>query len=133
MAIRMSELPLLIDSRVTVEVQEEEDTSPWAVEGVLIAISDAGVVVKNSDGSHILLFDVVIDVSKAMTSRKIIRRKLRFITAQQARQHLLDRHGVPWDLTKVLTAANAFEMHSRIDHSNLGHQHRTQEEEGGEE
>lgn len=132
MAIRLSELPLLIETRVTVEVQGDDDVSSWTIEGLLIAVGDAGVVVKNSDGPQIVMRHHILDIKKTVMSRKIVRRKIRHIVMQQVRQHLLDRHGMPWDLVKMMRPDSAFQAHESIDHSNLGHQHAAPGE-GGEE
>lgn len=133
MSIRISELPSLVETRVLLEVQQGGDESPWELEGTLMAVSDVGVVVKTGDGTHIFLQEHILDISKSSIPRKIVRRKIRYIIAAQARQHLLDRHGMPWDLTKMLRPDAAREMHDKTDHSNLGHQHRTEGDDRPEE
>ncbi len=121
--MKMSNLPEMIGVRVCVEIDSDTPSNLSEIEGVLVGVSATGVAVKIRTGLQFYSFVDILDITKVNVARKIVRRRIRHIVESQTRQHLLDRHGIPWDLTKALSPSSAYAMHEKIDHSNLGHQH----------
>lgn len=125
MEVRMSELPALVGERVAMRISGHY--GHMDVEGEVVTASQSGLVLlSKSEGTMIIGIDEIDELHKTVSPGKIVRRKIRHIPETQARQHLLDRHGVPWDLVRGMTPRNAFRMHEGIDHSNLGHKHRAE-------
>lgn len=130
MSLKLSELHLLIGKRVVVEMQGTSGT--FEIEGNVRSADTTGIVLLAKEGPSIITISEMIDIYETDAPRPLVRRKLRHIGARQARQHLLDRHGMALDLIRATTAATAFILHEALNHSNLGHQHRPDGEEGDE-
>lgn len=97
------------------------------VEGTVGRADKTGLVLQTArEGVVIIPANRILDVDIKVTNR-LQRRWLREATPSTVRQHLLDRHGMPFDLVAApgLDPKAYLEMHSKIDHSNLGHQHGT--------
>ena len=132
--MKLSELGDAVGTDVSVEVYDPSEPSKASTHltGELLAFSDTGLVVRTKDGVKIIDLMTIVDVTEAAPNRKIIRRKVRYIPAHQARQHLLDRHNLPWSIVREMTAETAHRYHERVDHEDLGHRHRPEGEGGGE-
>lgn len=57
------------------------------------------------------------------TPVRLTRRWIQGTSAMNVRQHLLDRHGMPFSFIKAMDDTQAFEAHDKINHSDLGHAH----------
>lgn len=113
---------------VVLEVQKDGDASVSQIHGKLIKADYHGLVIQERTQTSIVALDIVLDAYRADKQGKIVRRKVRYMIAQQVRQHLLDRHGLAFDLIKALSPSNAKKLHDNIDHFNLGHRHRERED-----
>jgi hypothetical protein len=94
------------------------------VEGTVGKADATGLVLQTSKGVTIIPVARILDVEVKLPNR-LQRRWLREAGASTVRQHLLDRHGMPFDLIAAQGVDHKLylEMHSKIDHGNLGHQH----------
>lgn len=129
MDIKASDLPGLLDKRVIVQ----EDTAGRAeddfreVEGRVVAATETGLVIQTRssvvivDAKYILDVDIIVKT----TPKRLVKRWIRDTDADSVKQHLLDRHGMPFDLVSApgIDPSRLLEMHSKIDHGNLGHGH----------
>jgi hypothetical protein len=129
----LSELRALEDMTVVVEYSSARGSEIVKAEGKLLRAGAQGVVFESRGKTVIVPLGSVIDLYEFTQPRKVVRRKVQHLLQRRARQHLLDRHGIPWDLVKFTTDQTAFDMHQQINHANLGHQHRGPEEVGPEE
>lgn len=130
MPVEAADLMKFIDRQVTVQVDTSADTSLIddfiEVTGKCVAVSRNGMVISNMQDTKIIKLEEILDVeeaSKKADGQLTRRRWLREVIESSARQHLLDRHGYPFDLTKGLTPDGALKLHQQLDHSNLGHVH----------
>jgi len=98
------------------------------LEGKVLSADASGLVILVKNKPIIVEARDILDIHRSSLPSKIVRRKMRYIPPWQARQHLLDRHGLQWDLIKMLAVKSAGALHDKIDHTNLGHQHRESEE-----
>lgn len=65
----------------------------------------------------------IIDIDLEPKVRRLARRWIGTIGIEVVRQHLLDRHGYPFDLVKNMDAKVAGQVHDALSHERLGHQH----------
>ena len=130
--VKTSDLPLLVGEQVIVEMHSSGgDGDTIELEGLLQAADlQAGLVLQTREGSIIIPAIDLVDVYKASAPKKIVRRRIRYIPEPQAKQHLLDRHGMEWDLIKMLSPKRAHDVHNAFSHNNLGHRHQPRETEG---
>jgi hypothetical protein len=120
----LNELVGLVDSPVVVEFTRPTSSETIKTDGMLLRAGPQGIVFESKGKTEIIPLVAIIDLYPFTAPRKVVRRKVQQLLQRRARQHLLDRHGIPWDLIKFTTEATAFVMHQKIDHTNLGHQHR---------
>jgi hypothetical protein len=123
MEIRTKDLPGLVGKQVVVE------TDYATIEGEVLATTSDAIVLRTKAGTSVVELSRMIDIRLADPATKIVRRKIRPATIQLVRQHLLDRHGMQWDLMKLTSPSSALALHELTDHTNLGHQHRADTEE----
>ena len=125
MTVAVAELEANIGKQVVLHLKQE-DGSLKELEGKLEAASAAGLAFKEKGKSNLDLYmpDQVESLQAAPDKPKSVsQKKIKPIVEGQARQHLLDRHGVPLDWAKKASEKEAFEYHKNLDHSNLGHVH----------
>lgn len=126
--MKFADLLALRGEQVVIELDDEELLTPTELQGRLIeADRENGLVVETKVGTMIVPMTDVLAVEKATPPGKIVRRTIRPIPLSQVKQHLLDRHGLGWDIVKAMTAKSCLDLHNKIDHSNLGHRHRAKE------
>lgn len=125
--MKATDLPTFEGKRVIVtqditHLSDDEDFRE--VKGMVHKADTAGLVLRTNGGVVIIPASQVLDVDIELISR-LQRRWLRVPTLSVVRQHLLDRHGMPFDLVAApgMEVKAYLAMHERIDHSNLGHQH----------
>lgn len=131
MPLKLSDLPQYLGR--TIVVQEDligfadVDDDFREHEGKVVRADERGLVLETRHGTVIIDASRILDCDVTLRSsvRRLMRRWLRDATPAIVRQHLLDRHGMPYDLVSAKAMDNEafFEMHQRIDHSGLGHQH----------
>jgi hypothetical protein len=125
MGITTSELPNLIGKvlvvQVTVVGQDDEDYRE--VRGKCLVANDAGLVIQTRSRSEMIKMAEVIDVDVEPKVKRLTHRWLGEIDDDAVRQHLLDRHGMPYDLIKSLDERTAVGLHDKINHAQLGHRH----------
>lgn len=118
-----------VNKRVILHVRQE-DGSLKEIEGKVEAASEAGMAFKEKGKSSLDLYmpNQIEEITAAPEKPKpVSQKKLKPIELGQARQHLLDRHGVPLSWAKENTEEAAFEYHQSLDHSDLGHKHVAEE------
>jgi hypothetical protein len=130
--MKFSELPDLVGEILTVEVLPLAGEDPRDVQGKLLGVGPAGIVVEVDGDPMIIDRDRILDIRKGIPVRKMVRRKISFIPEARMRQHLLDRHSITWSMARVMTPATAARVHKNMNHDDLGHRHMP-EGEGGEE
>lgn len=116
--------------------KKQDDGTIEELEGKVEEASPIGVAfkTKGKSGLDLLSPDQIEELSLAPTSPKKLRqKKLGLATADTVRSHLVDRHGMPLSKANEATDEQALDLHSRIDHSDLGHKHEAKTEaESGE-
>lgn len=127
--MRAEDLPSYEGKRVIVQedithLQGDEDFRE--VEGTVGRADATGLVLSTREGVVIIPSSRILDVDLRVITR-LQRRWLREAGLSTVRQHLLDRHGFPFDLVAAqgMEPKTYLQTHANIDHSNLGHQHGT--------
>lgn len=125
MEIKTSDLPDLVGQVLAVQVNVvgSDDEDFREVSGKCIATSPAGIVIQTKQRSEIIKIADIIDLDIVPKTRRLLVRYVGELEEIAVRQHLLDRHGVPFALVKNMEAKIAAAMHDKIDHSQLGHRH----------
>lgn len=130
MSVTLEQLQQFINKEAVFHLIQE-DGSLQEVTGTIKAASVAGVPfkVKGKSGLEFSTVDKFHEIDYAPVKAKAVtQKKLNPIEFGQARQHLVDRHGVELSWAKEADEKSAFEYHENLDHSNLGHTHYTPEE-----
>lgn len=110
----------------------QEDGSAEELEGKIEAASPAGIAFKEKGRRDVDLVmpDEIDNIELAPEKPKtIVQKKLKPVTINNVRQHLVDRHGFARSQANGLSDDDAYEIHEAIDHSDLGHKHVAEEEE----
>lgn len=130
MEIKAAELPLFKDKKVVVQEDltgRSQDEDYREVEGRVIEATVKGLVVQTRTGVVIIMTQHILDVEevKKNPTKRLVKRWIRESTLESVKQHLLDRHGWPFDLVseKAMPTDMLLHRHDLIDHSNLGHGH----------
>lgn len=113
---------------VTVNLDEPNDKGETAVEieGTALAANELGILLKPKGRTKAELIEAskIEQVQFAPEKARDLKAKsLKVVGYGDARQHLLDRHGVALAWVNGATEAQALEYHSGLDHSDLGHNH----------
>jgi len=114
----------------------EEDGSAREVEGKIEAASAAGVAFKEKGKRDVELIEPksIEEIAPAPVKPKTLaQKKLKPVAEQNARQHLLDRHGYDRSVINGMTDEQAFAEHEDIDHADLGHKHVEPEDDDSDE
>lgn len=125
MSVTAEELSEYVNKRVILHVIQN-DGSTQEIEGKVEAASEAGMAFKEKGKSSLELYmpGQIAEIQRAPEKPKqVIRKRVNPVQLGQARQHLVDRHGVPISWAKDNTEEAAFEYHEQLDHSDLGHKH----------
>lgn len=104
----------------------QDDGSLKEVTGTIKAATVAGVPFKEKGkpGLELTTADKIEEIDYAPTKPKpVTQKKIKPVEYGNARQHLVDRHGVELAWAKEADEKSAFEYHKTLDHSNLGHVH----------
>jgi len=128
--VTLEDLQKYVDKEALVHIKDG-DRGTREVTGTIKAATVAGVPFKEKgkSGLELLTVDDIYEIDFAPTKPKsVTQKKLNPIEFGQARQHLIDRHGVELSWAKDADEKSAFEYHNGLDHSNLGHTHYTAEE-----
>lgn len=125
MGITTSELPNLIGKILVVQVTVVgvDDEDYREVRGKCLVANAAGLVIQTRSRSEMVNMADVIDVDIEPKMKRLTRRWLGEIEDDAVRQHLLDRHGMPFDLIKSMDVHMAVALHDKINHQPLGHRH----------
>ena len=132
MSVSLEDLQQYIKKEAVLHIVQE-DGSLKEITGTIQAATVAGVVYKEKGRSNIELTEVskIEEITAApVKPRPVQQKKLKPIEFGQARQHLLDRHGVTLSWGKEADEQAAFDYHKTLDHSDLGHVHVEPEAEG---
>ena len=130
MSVTLEQLQAFIDKEAIFHLIQE-DGSTKEVTGTIKAATVAGVPFKEKGkpGLELTTVDKFYEIDYAPVKAKAVtQKKLNPIEFGQARQHLVDRHGVELTWAKDADEKDAFAYHQGLDHSNLGHTHYTAEE-----
>lgn len=129
MSVEVEQLESFVGKQVILHVRNEDGTLA-ELEGKIEAASVAGLAFKPKGQSSLDLYmpNQIEELQAAPEKPKpVTQKKLKPITLGQARQHLLDRHGVELSWAKEADEQAAFDYHAGLDHSNLGHIHKEPE------
>lgn len=131
-SIKASDLPRFKDRRVIVQEDLTGRTADAGddyreVEGKVVAATEDGLAIQTRTSVVMIQAKHILDVEELTRTipRRLVRRWIRDATPESVKQHLLDRHGLPFALIqpKEMTAEMLIIMHNKIDHSKLGHNH----------
>lgn len=125
MSVTLEQLQSFVDKEAVFHVVQE-DGSLKEITGTIKAATVAGVPYKEKgkSGLDLVTVDKIEEIAYAPVKPKpVTQKKLKPIELGNARQHLLDRHGVELSWGKEADENAAFEYHQTLDHSNLGHVH----------
>lgn len=121
-----------VGKEVIVHIIEGDDNTATERTGKIEAATVAGIVFKEKGKSGLHLIpspDKIYEIDFAPTKPKSVTQKVLVpVEFGQARQHLLDRHGIELQWAKDADEKAAFEWHETLDHSNLGHRHEKKED-----
>lgn len=96
------------------------------VQGRCIVGNETGVVLQLRNGTtEMFMLEVLLDIEEVTKVRveRLVKRWIDVIPAGSARQHLLDRHGMPMEVARSLSPDEALTLHELADHNKLGHGH----------
>lgn len=94
--------------------------------------SEAGLIIKEvtkRDWQMVYLEQIEEIGEPPVVVKKIHRRPQPPVDLSTVRQHLADRHGVPFQFAQESTPEEAMSFHEGLNHDILGHYHRTPEQE----
>jgi hypothetical protein len=105
-----------------------EGNTAEELEGTLVAVAAEAVMFKPKGKTSAQLIEVkdLESVNHADAGvRKLTRKTLKIVEFGQARNHLLERHGLTLTVVNEMTEQAAYDSHAGIDHvaSDLGHVH----------
>lgn len=95
-------------------------------EGKVEAASEFGMAFKEKGKRESILVEPsqIEEISVAPSKPKTLsQKKLKEVTENTVRQHLLDRHGYERSVVNEMSDEQAAAEHEDIDHSDLGHRH----------
>lgn len=100
-------------------------------EGKIEAGSIAGIAFKEKGKRDVELIepDEIVEIAEAPEKpKKLLIKKLKAASVNNARAHLADRHG--WSRSELnnMTDDEAFNLHDELDHDDLGHKHLVEED-----
>jgi len=105
---------------------KREDGSTEQVQGKIEVASTAGVGFKPRGRREmdLLELDDVLELEEApVPDVKLKQVKMKPVDATRVKKHLIDRHGAPLSQVNAMSPDQAAELHGKIDHSDLGHNH----------
>lgn len=129
MSVTLEKLQEFVDKEAILQIIQDDGTLKQ-VTATIKAATVAGVALKEKGRPNLELtmVDKIEEIDKAPVKAKAIsQKKLKPIEFGQARQHLLDRHGVELKWAKDSDEQTAFDWHAGLDHSYLGHIHVVEE------
>ena len=125
MSVKLEDLQKHIKKESILHILQE-DGSLKEITATIQAATVAGVVFKEKGRSTIELTeaDKIEEITAApVKPRPVQQKKLKPIEFGQARQHLIDRHGVQLSWAKDADEQAALDYHAGLDHTDLGHVH----------
>lgn len=126
MSVTLEALQPFVDKEAIVHLKQD-DGSLKEVTGTIKMATVAGVAFKQKGKSGVELIDSVDKIEEIdyapVKQKSVSQKKIKPIEFGQARQHLVDRHGVELSWGKDAEEKAAFDYHAGLDHSNLGHVH----------
>lgn len=118
--------------RVTLTLSNpEEGGENLVLEGKIDVANAAAILFKAKGRSNLEMYenDRVLSVETAPEKPKALKAKnLKEVEATGVKQHLVDRHGYKLTDINALEDDAAHEFHSDLDHSDLGHVHKGEDE-----
>jgi hypothetical protein len=129
MSVTLEQLQPFIDKEAILHVVQDDGTLK-EITGTIKAATVAGVPFKEKGkpGLELTTVDKIEEIDYAPVKAKAVtQKKLKPIEFGQARQHLVDRHGVELSWAKDADEKTAFDYHATLDHTNLGHVHVVEE------
>jgi hypothetical protein len=107
---------------LTVEV----DGSNAELEGTALAANEMGVLLRPKGKVSSDLYEAAKIESirlAPVNSSELKASELKIVKVGSTRKHLLDRHGYTLAQVNTVAELDAYEAHSELDHSGLGHTH----------
>lgn len=98
------------------------------LEGTLVAVASEALMFKPKGKTSSVLIEIkdVESINHADTSaRKLTRKTLKIVEFGQARNHILERHGLTLTSVNALSEKDAYDWHQGLNHEelDLGHVH----------
>jgi hypothetical protein len=109
--------------QVNVVGSDEEDFRE--VRGRCLVANNGGLVIQTKHRSEMIQMRDIIDIEYDTKPKRLARRRLDEISDEAVRQHLLDRHGLPYEIVKQMDVQTAVTLHNKYNHGTLGHEHGT--------
>ena len=111
--------------QVDVKPISDDDDTFREVTGKCMAATLDGLVIQQKSTVELIKMMDILDVEVVTLKRttRLVRRYVEVVTDSTARQHLLDRHGLPFEVVRSLTPTDGVMFHSAVKHDALGHGH----------
>jgi len=108
------------------------DEAERDIEGTINMATDSALLIKEKGSAMLRLIEMTgvdFDTLEFIVDppTEIKQKTVAPITVSNARNHLLDRHGWKLDAINGTSDEDAYQIHSAIDHANLGHTHEVRE------
>lgn len=126
MSVTLEQLQPYVDKESILHLVQEDGTLK-EVTGTIKMATVAGIAFKAKGKPGMELIDSTEKIEEIdyapVKAKSVTQKKIKPIEFGQARQHLIDRHGVELSWAKDADEKAAFEYHAGLDHTNLGHVH----------
>lgn len=128
MPVKAVDLISFVGKQAIVQIDTSHESSDEDFKEItckILAAGPTGLVIQTKTGSQIIAANLLMDLEEIIpaTTRRLTRRWIREASVTDARQHLVDRHGLPLSIVQLLKDAEALEMHKNTDHADRGHSH----------
>lgn len=132
----LEQLQPYVDKEAIIHLKQEDGQLTEITATIKVAtVAGVGYKEKGKSGIELLAnADPIEEIDYAPVKQKSVsQKKLQPIEFGQARQHLVDRHGVTLSWAKDADEKAALEYHNGLDHSDLGHRHEAKDEKPADE
>ncbi len=122
-----SDVKVMVGVNVVIQIDRVDPTTNQdftVLEGRILRVEDSEFAIQTQAKTMIIPLAELLEIERKEGQRRTLTlRYLRKMESSEIRQHLLDRHGVPYDLVAALDEEAGMEYHNRIQHALLGHRH----------
>lgn len=122
-----SDVKVMVGVSVVIQVDRTDPTTKkdfTVLEGRILRVESGEFAIQTQAKTMIIPLSELLEIERKEGQRRTLTlRYLRRMESTEIRQHLLDRHGVPYDVVAALDEEAGMEYHNRIPHQLLGHRH----------